>query len=211
MSAFHEIQFPTAIALGASGGPERRTEIVTLASGHEERNQRWAHSRRRYNAGYGLKSLADVHAVITFFEERRGRLHGFRFKDPFDHQSASPGTPIAATDQLQVLDNGSTTFQLICTYGTGASRYTRQIRKPAAGSLLVAEDSVMLAEGVDFSVDTITGVVSRIGATWQVAKPVTAGFRFDTPVRFDTDALSIDLGTFNAGAVPDIPLVEVRV
>ncbi len=86
---FHEVRFPTAIALGASGGPERKTDIVALGSGYEERNSRWADSRRRYNAGYGVKSLDDLHQVIAFFEERRGRLYGFRWKDRADWKSCS--------------------------------------------------------------------------------------------------------------------------
>ena len=96
---FHEVRFPTAIAFGASGGPERRTEIVALGSGHEERNSRWADSRRRYNAGYGVRSLDDLHAVIAFFEERRGQLYGFRWKDRADWKSCAPGATPAATDQ----------------------------------------------------------------------------------------------------------------
>lgn len=57
-------------------------------SGAEERNSRWADSKRSYNAGYGIKSVDDLHAVIAFFEERRGRLHGFRWKDWSDYKSA---------------------------------------------------------------------------------------------------------------------------
>ena len=57
MPAFHEILFPLDIALKSAGGPERKTEIVALGSGREERNARWAHSRRRYDAGYGVKTL----------------------------------------------------------------------------------------------------------------------------------------------------------
>ena len=56
--SFHEILFPLDIALKSAGGPERKTEIVALGSGREERNARWAHSRRRYDAGYGVKTLA---------------------------------------------------------------------------------------------------------------------------------------------------------
>ena len=73
---FHDIRFPTSVSHGAQGGPERRTDIVVLGSGHEQRNARWADSRRSWNAGYGVRSLDDLHAVIAFFEERRGRLHG---------------------------------------------------------------------------------------------------------------------------------------
>ena len=44
--AFHEVRFPDNISRGARGGPERRTQIVELASGDEERNASWANSRR---------------------------------------------------------------------------------------------------------------------------------------------------------------------
>ena len=84
MPAFHDVLFPLDIALGARGGPQRRTEIVTLGSGAEERNARWRHSRRRYNAGYGVTSLRQLSAVVAFFEERRGRLYGFRWRDRLD-------------------------------------------------------------------------------------------------------------------------------
>ena len=80
--AFHEVRFPVDISLGSSGGPERSTEIVTLGSGHEQRNQRWSLSRRKFDAGYGVKGLDALHDVIAFFEARRGPLFGFRFRDP---------------------------------------------------------------------------------------------------------------------------------
>jgi uncharacterized protein (TIGR02217 family) len=87
---FHEIQFPTAIAFHSSGGPERKTEIVTLGSGFEERNAVWADSRRHYDVGYGVKTLDDLHSVIAFFEARLGRLYGFRFEDFADFKSCAP-------------------------------------------------------------------------------------------------------------------------
>ena len=63
--AFHDIRFPVSLSFGSVGGPERRTDIVTLSNGFEERNTPWAHSRRRYDAGLGLRSLDDVAAVIA--------------------------------------------------------------------------------------------------------------------------------------------------
>ncbi len=65
-------------------------------SGREERNARWAHSRRRYDAGYGVKTLEALSAVVAFFEERRGRLYGFRWRDRLDHSSAAPARVDAA-------------------------------------------------------------------------------------------------------------------
>ena len=39
---------------------------------------------------------------------------------------------------------------------------------------------------------------------------ITAGFLFDVPVRFDTDFLEVDWSAFAAGAIPKIPLIEIR-
>ena len=99
MISFHEILFPLDIALKSAGGPERRTEIVAFGSGREQRNARWANSRRRYDAGYGVKTLAELQAVIAFYEERRGQLYGFRWRDRLDQASASPGAAISPLDQ----------------------------------------------------------------------------------------------------------------
>ena len=136
---FHETRFPTAISRAAHGGPERRTDVVVLGSGAEERNARWANSRRSYNAGYGVKSLDDLHAVIAFFEERRGRLHGFRWRDPTDWKSCPPeGTPTALDQAIGTGDGTTAAFQLTKTYGSAFNPWTRDIKKPVAGTVLVA-------------------------------------------------------------------------
>jgi len=75
--AFHDIRFPANLSFGSIGGPERRADVVTLANGYEERNSPWAHSRRRYDAGMGMRSLDDIDALIAFFEAREGKIHGF--------------------------------------------------------------------------------------------------------------------------------------
>jgi uncharacterized protein (TIGR02217 family) len=208
MSNFHEILFPLDIALGSAGGPERRTEIVALASGREERNARWAHSRRRYDAGYGIKTYDALSQVIAFFEERRGMLHGFRWRDRLDHASAAPGLAVTALDQILGAGDGeTTTFQLAKTYGGAFAPYARPIAKPVSGSVRVAVDGVELDDG--FSVDVTTGVVT-FAEPPGVGDAVTAGFLFDVPVRFDTDYLEVDLSAFAAGAIPKIPLVEIK-
>jgi uncharacterized protein (TIGR02217 family) len=210
---FHEVRFPTAVALGASGGPERRTEIVALGSGHEERNSRWADSRRRYNAGYGVHTLDDLHAVVAFFEERRGRLYGFRWRDRVDWKSCAPSAAPAATDQAIGTGDGVTAaFQLATTYGGAHAAYARAIRKPVAGTVLVAVAGVPKAEGVDWTLDATTGLVTFLpGAIPAAAAAITAGFEFDVPVRFDSDRLEVNLATFAAGDIPAIPLVEIKI
>ena len=212
MAAFHDALFPLALGFGSTGGPERRTELVALASGHETRNTRWADSRRRYDIGTGIRSVADIHALIAFFEERRGRLHGFRFRDRMDWKSCPPDAEPGPGDQpIGTGDGANAAFMLTKTYGSGFAPYSRAIGKPAAGSVRVAVDGVEVAEGTDFSVDAASGTVTFLpGGVPAGGAQVTAGFLFDVPVRFDTDRLSIDLAAFEAGAVPSIPIVEIR-
>lgn len=208
--SFHEIRFPTAISRGAQGGPERRTDVVVLGSGYEERNSRWAASRRIYNAGYGVQSIDALYEVIAFFEERRGRFHGFRWRDHADWKSGAPGSAPAAVDQAIGLGDGTaTSFQLSKTYGGGYAPLTREIRKPVAGSVLVAVDGAARTPGEDFTVDTTTGFVT-LATPPAPGAVVSAGFEFDVPVRFDTDKLEINLSGFRSGAIPNIPIVEIR-
>jgi uncharacterized protein (TIGR02217 family) len=212
MTAFHEILFPLDIALKSAGGPERKTEIVALGSGREERNARWAHSRRRYDAGYGVKTLEALSQVVAFFEERRGRLHGFRWRDRLDHSSAAPGVNVSPLDQaIGTGDGAQTEFQLIKFYGADYAPYQRPIGKPVAGSVRVAVGGVEQTEGVAFACDTTIGIVTFLpGHVPAVSAVVQAGFLFDVPVRFDTDYLEVDLSAFAAGSVPRIPLVEIK-
>jgi uncharacterized protein (TIGR02217 family) len=204
--SFDDIRFPTRISRGATGGPERRTDIVVLGSGAEERNSRWADSRRRYEAGFGIASLDDIHEVIAFFEARGGRLHGFRWKDHLDFKSCAPLQQIAANDQVIATGDGATvTFQLVKTYGSGPRSRARRITKPVAGSVMVAVDGMAAAA----TVDSLTGIVT-LAAPPAMGAVVTAGFAFDVPVRFDTDLLRINLASFRAGEVPQIPILEIR-
>lgn len=211
--AFDEVRFPVSISRGASGGPERRTEIVALASGREERNGRWAHSRRRYNAGFGIRTLDEIHEVLRFFEERRGRLYGFRWKDHADFKSCAPNAEPSRSDQrLGEGDGGTAQFQLVKRYGSGLRDYERAITKPVAGTVKVAVDGMVQTEGIDFTVDVAAGVVTFLaGDLPGNGAVVTAGFEFDVPARFDTDHLAINLASFRAGDIPDIAIIELRI
>lgn len=210
--SFHDVRFPTDIARGASGGPERRTDVVVLGSGYEERNSRWADSRRTYNAGYGVKSMDDLHQVIAFFEERRGRLYGFRWRDPADYKSCPPQqVPTAVDQQIGTGDGATAEFQLVKTYGSTWLPWVREITKPVAGTVLVAVDDVVQVLGAAYVIDLATGVVTFLEGSLPIAGAVvTAGFEFDVPVRFDTDRLEIDVQGVRHGAIPSIPIVEVR-
>lgn len=208
--SFHEELLPLPFALSASGGPERRVDIVALGSGVEARNTPWAHGRRHYDVGGAVRTLDELHALIAFFEARRGKLHGFRFRDPFDFKSCAPMQTHAPGDQAIGVGNGvATVFQLTKSYGAGASAHVRTIAKPVAGSTLVAVGGSELAGGA-FSVNNTTGVVTLTSAP-ALGAAVTAGFLFDTPVRFDVDRLELSLEGFGAGRALSVPLLEILV
>lgn len=207
--AFDEVVLPLRLKYGSKGGPRFRTEIVSVASGFEQRNQKWAQARRVYDARTGVVSAADASLLIAFFHARAGRARGFRLKDWSDYTSASDGKSApAATDQLLGTGDGSrTAFQLVKSYGDAACKHERVIAKPVEGSVKIALNDGTVASG--WSVDCTKGVV-----TFDVAPPlgvrVSAGFAFDVPVRFDTDCLSLTAEDKNT-ALAEIPVVEVRV
>ena len=209
-SNFHEVRFPVDLALGAAGGPVRRTEIITLGSGIEKRNTRWANSRRKYNAGYGIKTIEDLYDVIDFFEQRRGRLFGFRFRDPIDFKSSRPRhTPSVSDQQIGTGDGSQSKFQLTKKYGSGEAAYERKVAKPVDGTVIVAIDG-NVASASDYSVDHTTGQIefsaNKIPSAGQM---ISAGFEFDIPVRFDADEITVNLKNFQAGDIPSIPLLEL--
>lgn len=208
---FHEVRFPANLSFGSVGGPERRTEIVTLANGFEERNTPWAHSKRRYDAGLGMRSLDDIELLIAFFEARQGQLFGFRWKDWSDYKTARAATdPLYQDTQIAVADGTSPAYRLCKLYQSGEMTYERPIHKPVQGTVRVGIEGDELFEGVHWSVDTATGFITFDTPPPEGAR-ITAGFEFDVPVRFDTDRIATSVASFHAGDVPNVPVVEVRV
>ena len=208
---FHDIRFPAALSFGATGGPERRTEIVSLANGHEERNTAWAQSRRRYDAGLGLRALDDLATLIAFFEARQGQLIGFRWKDWSDYKSCLPsGDTGTACQLIGIGDDIRKDFQLSKTYRSGDARYIRPITKPVAGTISITRAGDPMQAGVDYTADPVTGLI-RFAHPPGAGAEIRAGFEFDVPVRFATDHIRTSMSRFQAGDAPDVPVIEVRI
>ncbi|MEL7167364.1 MAG: DUF2460 domain-containing protein [Pseudomonadota bacterium] len=217
------IDFPRNVAQGCQAILERRDEIVMLASGHEETNQRWTHARRSWAAGLGIRSKADLQAVLEIFEEARGRANSFCFRDWLDWHSNAGTEPIAATDQplgapmddgseyqLALGDGVATSFQLVKRYGV-VNPYLRPISLPHVASVRIAVDGVEMTTGWSISA---TGGRVTFDTPPPAAATLTAGFTFDVPVRFRENNLSVEWAYFNdddgSGSAPDITLIEKR-
>lgn len=197
--AFEEVRFPTDISYGSSGGPEYSTDIVEIASGFEQRNSNWQQARARYNVAHGVKTKAQLDALIAFFRARKGRANGFRFKDWSDYQ--------ATNSAIGTGDGSTQTFQLAKAYISGSTTETRHIRKPVSGTITVYVNGTAQTSGV--SVDTTTGVCTFTSPPVNAAT-ITADFEFDVPVRFNTDRLSATLDQYGSHSWNEIPLIEIR-
>lgn len=206
--AFHDVRFPENIARGARGGPVRRTQVVELDSGLDERNASWAASRRRFDVAYGIRRADDLAVVVAFFEARNGRLYGFRFKDWSDYKSSVPSAAPGPLDQLIETGNGTQRhFRLRKRYGSGGVTWWRAIRRPVTGTVRVALAG--LEVGAGWSIDHATGILSFSTAP-AAGVEIRAGFEFDVPVRFDSDEIDVSLSTERQGSIDSIVLIELR-
>lgn len=203
---FDEERFPSDISRGATARTRRVVDVVTLRSGHEERNTIWANSRRNYDIALGLRDIGDIYATIEFWEARRGRLRGFRFKDWSDFKSTSP---ISATSNLDQEASSITTstYQLQKTYSVDINPWVRSITKPVENSVSIAEATVQLVNGADYLVDYTTGLI-YFG--YEPTGLITAGYEYDVPVRFEAEELEINVALFDVGSIPSVNLVELR-
>lgn len=206
VEAFDDVLFPLALGREASVAPCFSTQIVESQAGHEQRSSDWADARMRYDAGPGVRSERDLSELITFFRARRGAAKGFRFTDPFDDRSCGFGeTPLMLDQRLGIGDGVTTAFQLCKYYGSGEEAQQRVITRPRAGSIAVGMSGIA-ANGWSH---VGKGVIAFDEAP-PVGAVLTAGFRFDVPVRFAEDVLQVNRATFAAGDAVSVPLVELR-
>lgn len=113
----------------------------------------------------------------------------------------------AHTGDTNTGDGSTHTFQLQKTYSDSGAFYTRTIKKPVAGTVRVSVAGTEITTG--FAVDSTTGIITITSAP-SSGQVVKAGYEFDVPVRFNTDSIAINIAGFNAGEIPSIPIIEVR-
>lgn len=199
-NAFDDVRLPDDVEAGAQGGPGFRTTIIIMGNGTEQRNQDWVKARGRWNVAYGIQTKADYVGTLGFFYARRGRLTGFRFKDWSDFEG---------TNELIGLGDGvNVDFQLIKVYSLLAGPYTRLITRPITGTVSVTKNDVVVLPA-DYTVDYDTGIIT-FDTPPATDVEVHATFEFDVPVRFDTDEFSLTLEATLAGAIGQLPILEIR-
>jgi uncharacterized protein (TIGR02217 family) len=209
MAFYESPRFPLIPAPDFGAGPEYSTDVVAARSGFEARNINWDFPRRRFNAALGVKTIQDAETLLHFFHVMQGRGHGFRIKDYTDYKSSGVRATPANTDQIIGTGDGTNRiFQLTKRYVAGANTRTYNIKKPVAGTVIVAVNGIA---NTLWTIDTSTGVITfNVGQAPAAAATVTAGYEYDVPARFDTDLLNVQM-LFEAAGQMDVPVIEIRV
>jgi uncharacterized protein (TIGR02217 family) len=187
------------------GGPGWSTDIASLRSGDEQRNENWSRSRHEYEASHGIKTALHFKQVGAHFRMARGRLHHFRFKDWADFTAARGEGAMAMLT--------STTYQLYKAYGEveGFIEY-RKITRPVSGTLKVWDDNVLTPVTVNYETGVVTFSAPPSGSP--SGSVLECQFEFDVPVRYDTDKLQATLVSYTPDRTlhswASVPLVEHR-
>lgn len=230
--------FPKKIAFGYEGGPGWFTTVTQTAGGQEQRNINWENPIHKYRVAHEFVTQAEIDELFNFFNARRGRAIGFRFRDWRDYCTDMVGyttylqtKPAPAVDTLPaagvltassmtntatgllVGDGVTTTFQLVKTYpatGSGTA-YQRPLKKPVnSDTVRVYLDAVEQTITTHYTLDTTTGIVTFLVAPGAGVVP-THDSLFEVPCRFDTDEMSSSLDDFNLSTWRNVGILEIRV
>lgn len=157
------------IIYGTDGGAEYSTDIVTLNSGFEQRNQNWINGRGQWNLGDRVVVQSEADTLNAFFRARKGRAIGFRFKDWLDYQDGGSGilatTSTSNTPTNPGTGNGNSVYQMYKSYLSGGAYDYRQIRKPVAGTVKVYRNGTLATAGGangNYAIDTTTGLITWV-------------------------------------------------
>jgi uncharacterized protein (TIGR02217 family) len=195
---------------------EKLTQITTTQSGAETRVSWWEDPKVRFNASASIRTLQDLIYVREFHLLRDGMARGFLVKDLVDYQQSRDGSIV----EIGIGDGTEHRYQIVKVYSDAKNEYTRNIYKPIQGTLHVYFNVTEKTEGVDWTCNYTTGVIT---ATVPNDVAISTYCEFYIPVRFDTDKIPVDeifaQFTYTEDAwilkdgsvdLPEIPLVETR-
>lgn len=202
-------RFPDDLAIWAKSGVGFSTQVVTVKSGREVRNQLWTYPRARFDLANALRVAAirgegpatyNIAVVRNWIISMQGQYSGFRFKDHTDFSDEGTGTFVTQPDGV------ATVFQMAKSYTMGAVTVLRAIYKPVASPAVQVFDN---GSPVSPTVDTTAGTAT-FGSPPTNGHTLTWTGQFDIPVRFAADMVdwAFDGAMYT---LQSIPLIEVRI
>lgn len=167
---FREMQFPTDISYGATGGPKWSTLVSESTGGAEYATQQWSQFRPEYDVSHSQNNPEKYARLLSFFNVMRAKKCAFRFKDWSDYT-------VAAGEGVFYALSG-TTFQMYKRYsfpseyfsggtvtitGTGTSR-----------TATVSGASPFYADDASAVIDDASFVMTAGGAQLQITAYTSA-------------------------------------
>lgn len=215
--AVHEVRLPIEIERGAVGGPRFKTLVFEGDTGHEQRDIKWARTRGEWDISYGILPMEEddadvaIHDIRDFFYAREGKAHAFRFKDWADFQIGDPDDPANDHQNIGLGDDSTVDFQIFKEHVSGGISYNKAVYKIVDSTYFVYIDDVLQVEGGgdDYTIDIDTGIIT-FNSPPAGGEIVQVACEYDYLVRFDTDHLNISIAQFNAGSLPALKIVELR-
>lgn len=223
------VRLPEEIERGALGGPRFNTTVLSLDSGFEKRNQNWIDTRGEWDLGYGLLRKfqddplsveLDLDMLINLFYVAGGKAHSFRFKDFSDFEiGMENGVDLASPQLIGLGDDVTTQFQVFKRYSFpgGATTHDRFLTKLVASTVRVYLDGALQTLTTHYTVDADRGNINMVTAPASTGGTGPGGeellairCEYDVHVRFDTDALDVNMELFSAGSWPSFPIIELR-
>lgn len=193
------------ITAGVVGGPSFATAMRVAGSGYEGRSIAWNTPLRKWKLpGHIIESQNKMQYLISFFMLRSGPAYSWLFKDWEDYTVSANGE-----GDLPDGDGATVNFQLTKYYVESILPITRLITKPRSGTVRIYTDTVLKTEGVDYTINYLTGLLTFAFAPGSGIKTYWVG-EFYYQTRFDIDIPQIRLDTTILGEWPDIPIMEVR-
>lgn len=172
-------------------------------SGNEYSKLQHPYAMLEYTLNYSnMTRDTEAREILNLYQEAGGTFSAFRFWHKQEYTTNQKKLAPTPLDQ-PLIDLGDDQYQLVTWYAAPGPTATRRlIKKPVAGSVVVAVAGVTVTTG--FTVNYNNGIITfddtPVGA-------VTAGCEFDIPMRFAADYS----GTLNDNNVISsvINLIEV--
>lgn len=192
------------------GSPLRKsfewvTDLVSYDNRKEQRNQLLEQPIRHWFLNFPMLPEANRNSLIELFNRARGRNTTFLYTDTDDY--ACTYTQCSITAVAAQVD-----FQLKKRYYVSESEYWDEDKKDIVSGAIYAPtvkvDAVTKTEGVDYTLDDTTGIVT-FGAAPGAGTVITADYQFYFRVRFNADTYMDVMPAATYFALTDMELVEV--
>jgi uncharacterized protein (TIGR02217 family) len=215
--SFHDILFHPAISYGAVGGPGYNTKVYVADTTYETRNIASEYDAGAWDVAHSLKTQTELDYLIAFFRCRKGKGYSFRFLDWLDHEVVNSNLGVWNGD-------ASVTFQIKKIYTDGAGytdtrlitkpvnvanvNHTLSLSDPTYTTMQVKKTATVLTEGVDYSVDYSTGIITMLLAA--TSGTIYCSCSFHCHARFDTNQMKNTIEAYNIATWGQIPIIELK-